>query len=120
MPNNSKAKWKFAACKRVTQSILAAIACSSSPVSSSSVSVPSTSTAFVSTSTSSIDRDEVSFIKELEGEINKHGALANLEESDYQIILDLSGWLNCDIIRRAQVLLPEANQSFEAFQRRNF
>ena len=45
------------------------------------------------------------------------GALANLEESDYHIILDPFGWLNCDIIHRAQVLLHEANSSIEGFQR---
>lgn len=117
LPNNSRTTWKCAGCKKAKQSISAATTCASSTVSSSAISVTSTSTASVSTSTSSVGSDEVSFVKELKGESNKYGALANLAESDYEIILDRSGWLNCDIIHRAQVLLYDANPSIEGFQR---
>ena len=116
MPNNSKTSWKCAGCKRVIQSDSAATTCASSAVSSSCISVPSMSTASVSASSSSVGSDSVSFVKELKGQINKHGAPANLEESDYLIVLDQFGWLNCNIIHGAQVLLYEANPSIKGFQ----
>lgn len=43
--------------------------------------------------------------------------LANLTTSDYQIILNPTGWLTCDIVQKAQVLLHEENQLIEGFQR---
>ena len=116
MPNNSKNSWKCAGCKRAIPSDSAATTCASSAIASSCILIPSASTASVSTSPSSVGSDAVSFVKELKGEINKHGALANLEESDYLIILDQSGCLKCDIIHRAQVLLHEANPSIEGLQ----
>ena len=61
--------------------------------------------------------DDVTFVQEKKGKINKHSPLANLEESDYQIILNPFGWLNGDIIHMAQVLLHEAKPSIEGFQR---
>ena len=51
----------------------------------------------------------------MRGEIDKHGAIANLEESDYQIILDPFGWLNCDIIHRAQVILHKQTPPLKVF-----
>lgn len=42
--------------------------------------------------------------------------LANLTTSDYQIILNPTGWLTCDIVQKAQVLLHEENQLIEGFQ----
>ena len=54
--------------------------------------------------TVSDSEDDIEIIKETEGQINKQGTLANLSDSDYQIILDANGWLNCDIIQQAQVL----------------
>ena len=53
-----------------------------------------------------------SFLKLIEGEINKHNSFAILNEFDYQTILDLSKWHNWDIIHRA-----EANPSIVGFQR---
>ena len=113
MPNNSKTTWRCAGCKKGHQSAPATTTCASSTV--SSISIPSTSA--VSRNVSSIESDDVLFVKEMRAEMDKQGALANLEESDYQIILDPFGWLNCDIIHRAQVLLHEANPSIEGFQR---
>ena len=87
MPNNSKTTWRCAGCEKANQSTSAATTCASSTVLSSSVSIPLT--AAVSASASSIESD-VSFIKEMRDEIDKQGALANLEESDYQIITVIS------------------------------
>lgn len=61
--------------------------------------------------------NDVEIIKETVGKIDKQGTLANLSDSDYQIILDAIGWLNCDIIQQAQVLLYNVNPSIEGFQR---
>ncbi len=41
--------------------------------------------------------------------------MANLEESDYQIILDFLRWLNSDIIHMAKVLLHEAKPALKVF-----
>ena len=61
--------------------------------------------------------DDVIFVQEKKGKINKQSPLANFEESDYHLILNPLGWLNCDIIHMAQVLLHEAKPSIECFQR---
>lgn len=61
--------------------------------------------------------NDVEIIKETVGQIDKQGTLANLSDSDYQIILDAIGWLNCDIIQQAQVLLYNVNPSIEGLQR---
>jgi len=53
-------------------------------------------------------------------EINKQAPLANLTTSDYQIILNPTGWLTSGIVHQAQVLLHEENQSIEGFQRPTF
>ena len=39
------------------------------------------------------------------------------KQTDYLIILDANGWLNCDIMQQAQVLLHNVNTSIEGFQR---
>ena len=41
----------------------------------------------------------------------------NIFYRDYQTILNPIGWLNCDIIQEAQVLLHEVNPSIKGFQR---
>ncbi|CAH3184903.1 unnamed protein product, partial [Porites evermanni] len=88
MPNNAKTTWKCAGCKKANAS-----------------------------ATATTTYDDVTFVQEKKGKINKQSPLAILEESDYQIILNPLGWLNCDIIHMAQVLLHEAKPSIEGFQR---
>lgn len=112
MPNNSKT-WKCAARKKGHQSAPESTICASPT--ESSITIPSRSA--VSRNVSIIESDDVLFVKEARAEVDKQGALAYLEESDYQIILDPFGWINCDIIHRAQVLLHEANPFIEGFQR---
>ena len=48
--------------------------------------------------------------------MDKFSALATLDDSDYDIINDSSGWLTCDIVQAAQVLLKEVNPLLEGLQ----
>ena len=79
--------------------------------------MPSTSTSCITSDSDSDSEDDIEIIKETEGHIDEQGTLANLSDSDYQIFLDANGWLNCDIIQQAQVLLHNVNPSIEGFQR---
>ena len=111
MPNNAKTTWKCAGCKKANATAPATTTCASSAVLS-----PESSKSVDSASAFS-NEDDVTFVKEKKGKTNKQSPLANLEESDYQIILDPLGWLNCDMIHMAQVLLHEAKPSIEGLQR---
>ena len=93
--------------KPTTSSTISSAACSS-PVSASSC---------VSSDSSSDSDDEIEITKETTGTIDKYGPLANLQASDYDIINDSSGWLNCDIVQAAQVLLQDVNPLIEGLQR---
>ena len=111
MPNNAKTTWKCAGCKKANATAPATTTCASSAVLS-----PESSKSVDSASAFS-NEDDVTFVKEKRGKTNKQSPLANLEESDYEIIFDPLGWLNCDIIHMAQVLLHEAKPSIEGLQR---
>lgn len=87
MPNNSKTTWKCAARKKGHQSVPESTICASPT--ESSITIPSRSA--VSRNVSIIESDDVLFVKEARAEVDKQGALAYLEESDYQIILDPFG-----------------------------
>lgn len=121
MPNNAKTTWKCAGCKKANASATATTTC----ISSSAITTSASSTVLSSESSTSVDNvsafsnedDDVTFVQEKKGKINKQSPLAILEESDYQLILNPLGWLNCDIIHMAQVLLHEAKPSIEGFQR---
>ena len=119
MPNNYKTIWQCAACKRPDKSDSPPTTCASSAndtSSSVSATVLSTSTSCITSDSDSDSEDEIEIIKETEGKIDKQGTLANLADSDYQIILDANGWLNFDIIQQAQVFLHNVNTSIEGFQ----
>ena len=108
MPNNYRTIWQCSACKQPDKSDSPPTTCASSADDkSSSVSAPalSTSTSLITSDPDSDSEDDVEIIKETEGKTDKQGTLANLAYSDYQIILDANGWLTCDIIQQAQVLL---------------
>ena len=53
----------------------------------------------------------------LTGTVDKFSALATLDDSDYDTINDPSGWLTCDIVQAAQVLLQGVNPLLEGLQR---
>ena len=71
----------------------------------------------VSSDSGSDSKDEICITKETTGTVNKFSALANLEDSDYDLINDSHGWLTCDIVQAAQVLIQEVNSLLEGLQR---
>ena len=120
MPDNAKTTWKCAGCNKANASVPATTTCTSSTATTACAS----STVLSSETTTSVDNVcafsnevDVTFVHETKGKINKKSPLAILQESDYQITLNLLGWLNCDIIHMAQVLLHEIKPSIEGFQR---
>lgn len=103
LPNNSKTTWQCPACKRhniTKQSTTCA------PVSSSS-----------SSESGAESEDEPEIVNECVSVTNKTGVLGKLTNSDYDIINSPSGWLDCNIIQQAQVLLKEQNPLIDGFQR---
>ena len=115
MPNNSKTTWQCSACKKTKQQTQA-----------------TTYTSYVSALTKSTsdysvidsddddchnDDDDVSIFQVTIGVVDKQSAFAKLDESDYQTIISPTGWLSCDIIQQAQVLLQKENLAIEGFQR---
>jgi len=54
-------------------------------------------------------RDDVITTKVTTGTVDKFGSLAKLNDEDFTIIRDPTGWLTCDIIQAAHVLLQETN-----------
>ena len=89
----------------------------SSTISSTACSSPVPASSCVSSDSSSDSDNEIEITKETTGIIDKYGPLANLQASDYDIINDSSGWLNCDIVQVAQVLLQDVNPLIEGLQR---
>ena len=71
----------------------------------------------VSSDSNSDSEDEISITKETTGTMDKFSALATLDDSDYDTINDPSGWLTCDIVQAAQVLLQGVNPLLEGLQR---
>ena len=57
--------------------------------------------------------DDVIITKVTTGTVDKFGSLAKLNDEDYQglsgTIRDPTGWLTCDVIQAAHVLLQETN-----------
>ena len=119
MPNNSKTTWQCQGCKTNPKTNLkqASLTTSTSSTTSASPASPSATALIVSSDSSSDSDEEISVIKETTGSVNKFGALATLGDSDYKIITDSFGWLTCDIIQSAQVLLKEMNPLLEGLQR---
>ncbi|PFX14271.1 hypothetical protein AWC38_SpisGene21582 [Stylophora pistillata] len=53
--------------------------------------------------------DDVTVTNVVKCDINKQAPLANLTTSDYQIILNPTGWLTCDIVQKAQEVVDQTN-----------
>ncbi|PFX12745.1 hypothetical protein AWC38_SpisGene23247 [Stylophora pistillata] len=102
MPNNHRTTWKCAACKRVSpaQATNTSTTCSSS-----------------SDSSSSEDESDVVITKVTQGETDKTSALANLTDHHFHLIINPTGWLDCDIIQRAHVLLHLENPAIAGFHK---
>ena len=118
MPNNAKTTWCCKVCKKTPSPAVP----TTPPTTSTSLQGLDTAADSGSDSSSdseaedSVDAD-VMVTNVAKCDINKQAPLANLTTSDYQIILNPTGWLTCDIVHKAQVLLHEVNQSIEGFQR---
>ena len=102
MPNNHRTTWKCPECRKVA------------PVQATATSTTCTSS---SDSSSSEDEGDVVITKVTQGETDKTSALANLTDSHFDLIISPTGWLDCDIIQQAQVLLQLENPAIEGFQR---
>jgi len=121
MPNNSKTTWQCSACKKKTKQRAKATTCTSSDT----VSVPTKSTSHYNVIGSDDDDDcggdddddDVSITRVTVGEVDKQNTLAKLDENDHQTVLSPTGWLTCDIIKQAQVLLQKENSAIEGFHR---
>ena len=102
MPNNYQTTWKCSECNKVA-----------------TVHSATTLTKYCSSSDSSSGEEEsdISIIKVTHGSSDKSSPLGNLTDSHFDLILSPTGWLDCDIIHQAQVLLRGENSSIEGFQR---
>lgn len=96
MPNNSKTTWQCSSCRKKKF-------------------CPTTCTSVTLSSNES--EDEVEFVKETDGHTDKTSLLANLTSSDFDLINDPNGWLDCSIIQQAQVLLQQHNPLIGGLQR---
>ena len=56
-------------------------------------------------------------MKVTQGEYDKTSALANLSDYHFDLIVNPTGWLDCDIIQQAHVLLQQENPAITGFQR---
>ena len=119
MPNNSKTTWQCQACrtKAKPNSEFVKLTTSTSSATHASPATPMATDSPVSSDSNSDSEDEISITKETTGTVDKFGALATLDDSDYDIINDPSGWLTCDIVQAVQVLLQEVNPLLEGLQR---
>ena len=102
MPNNYQTTWKCSECNKVA-----------------TVHSATNLTKYCSSSDSSSGEEEsdISIIKVTHGSSDKSSPLGNLTDSHFDLILSPTGWLDCDIIHQAQVLLRGENSSIEGFQR---
>ena len=119
MPNNSKTTWQCQAyrTKAKPNSEFLKLTTSTSSATHASPATPMATDLPVSSDSNSDSDDEISITKETTGTVDKFGALATLDDSDYDIINDPSGWLTCDIVQAVQVLLQEVNPLLESLQR---
>ena len=70
-----------------------------------------------SDSSSGEGESDISITKVTHGSSGKSSSLGNLTDSHFDLIFSPTGWLDCDIIHQAQVLLRGENSSIEGFQR---
>ena len=61
--------------------------------------------------------DEVEVTKTTVGQAKRYEAFGSLTDYQFQLISSPSGWLDCDIIQEAQVLLQKVNPGISGFQR---
>ena len=103
MPTNHKTTWRCYICRTTMKTNTA----------------PSTYTTPTPTpcSSSEDDDDDVTFVTTGHGNQNKTRVLETLTQDHFDLICDLLGWLDCDIIQQAHILLHNENLNIEGFQR---
>ena len=101
MPNNYQTTWKCSECNK-----------------GATFHSATTLTKYCSSSDSSSGEGEsdISITKVTHGSSGKSSSLRNLTDSHFDFIFSPTGWLDCDIIHQAQVLLHGENSSIEGFQ----
>ena len=103
MPTNHKTTWRCYICRTTRKA---------------NVPLPTTCSSSTSESSSSEDdSDSVECVGTSQGYQNKTGALANLTNAHFDLIYNPNGWLDCDIIQQAHILLHNENPNIEGFQR---
>ena len=95
MPNNYQTTWQCPACRKNQFQ----------------------PTTYTSSSSGSESENEVEFVKKTVGSINKTSVHANLTSTDFDIINDPNGCLDCSIIQQAQVLLQQHDPLIDGLQR---
>ena len=108
MPNNAKTTWKCLLCRKDVTSV--------KPTTCTSSSSNESTASEVSNDSSDSDTD-IEITGTSTGTVDKYSALAKLTSTDFDIISDPAGWLTCDIIQEAQVLLQAANPALQGLQR---
>ena len=105
MPNNSKTTWQCEACRQKSScsSKFVKLTTSTSCTIHASPVTPMPTALTLASDSSSDSEDEITITKETRGTVDKFSALATLDDSDYDIINDSSGWLTCDIVQAAHV-----------------
>ena len=96
MPNYHRT-WKCSACKKA-------------------IPVPATTCSSSSGSDSSDEDTDAAITKVCEGETDKTGAFAKMTDSHFDLITSPTGWLDCNIIKQAQVLLQLEYVAIDGFQ----
>ena len=103
MPTNHKTTWRCYICRTTRKA---------------NVPLPTTCSSSTSESSSSEDdSDSVECVGTSQGYQNKTGALSNLTNARFDLIYNPNGWLDCDIIQQAHILLHNENPNIEGFQR---
>ena len=101
MPTNHKTTWRCYICRTTIKTNT----------------TPSTTPTPTTCSSSEDDDDDVTFVTTGQGNQNKTGVLATLTQDHFDLIRNPHGWLDCDIIQPAHILLHNENLNNEGFQR---
>lgn len=104
MPNNAKTTRLCRSCKGKTSKT------SKQPTNFTSTSLESTDQ-----DSDSDSIDDVIITKATTGTVDKFGPLAKLNNEDYTIIRDPTGWLTCDIIQAAHVPYRRKTHCLKAY-----
>ncbi|KAI8519156.1 hypothetical protein Bbelb_024130 [Branchiostoma belcheri] len=101
MPNNASTTWVCSDCKRKLRSNNMSSTCSSTD------NIPSV-----------FEEEEVTVTGvSVNKNVDRFGQMCNMTDHHYGLIMDPVGWLDCDIIHNAHILLKKIDPSMEGLQR---